>query len=165
MYLTGEWQDGDEIYLHFPMEVRCMIANAKVREDVGKVAFTRGPICYCMEEIDNGRNLHLLKADMEKIYGTGVVVEAFHEMGHEMRILKVLGRRLTDSTDGEELYREYIPREYDSQEYTSRGYVSAAGAGNGTDTASAEEPVTMTFVPYYAWNNRGEGEMTVWIRA
>ena len=174
LYLTGEWQDGDEIYLRFPMEVRCMTANAKVREDMGKVAFTRGPICYCMEEIDNGRNLHLLKADLEKVYGAGlgeirkvsggaepedaqsvkdsapecglpgVAVETSHELGHEMRILKVPGRRLADSADGEELYREYIP---------------------GTDTASAEEPVTMTFVPYYAWNNRGEGEMTVWVRA
>lgn len=174
LYLTGEWQDGDEIYLRFPMEVRCMTANTKVRENVGKVAFTRGPICYCVEEIDNGRNLHMLMADMEKIYGTdseeaqsvidgapecglpGVAVETSHELGHEMRILKVPGRRLEDSADGEELYREY----------TSQRHVSAAGTESGAQgTSAAEEPVTMTFVPYYAWNNRGEGEMTVWVRA
>lgn len=175
LYLTGEWRDGDEISLHFPMEVRCMTANARVREDVGKVAFTRGPICYCMEEVDNGGNLHLLKADMEKIYGIEaekkirdaedggagsglpqVTVEVFRELGHEMRILKVPGKREADGVCGEELYREYIYQKCDSCA--------------GTEPAAAnrvpgEKPVTMIFVPYYAWNNRGEGEMTVWVRS
>lgn len=175
LYLTGEWRDGDEISLHFPMEVRCMTANARVREDVGKVAFTRGPICYCMEEVDNGGNLHLLKADMEKIYGIEaekkirdaedggagsglpqVTVEVFRELGHEMRILKVPGKREAAGVCGEELYREYIYQKYDSCA--------------GTEPAAAnrvpgEKPVIMIFVPYYAWNNRGEGEMTVWVRS
>ena len=26
-----------------------------------------------------------------------------------------------------------------------------------------EEPVDIRLVPYYAWNNRGIGEMTVWL--
>ncbi|MDE7262450.1 MAG: hypothetical protein K2N78_10415, partial [Oscillospiraceae bacterium] len=25
-------------------------------------------------------------------------------------------------------------------------------------------PVTLKFIPYYAWANRGEGEMQVWVR-
>lgn len=152
IYLSGEWRDGDEICLHFPMEVRCVTANTKVREDFGKVAFTRGPVCYCMEEIDNGKNLHLLRADMAKLYQenrTGltaaVIVERSHELGHEMCILKVPGKRTEASGDscgngGEsELYHDYTP--------------------------TAEADVTLTLVPYYAWNNRGPGEMSVWMRA
>lgn len=27
------------------------------------------------------------------------------------------------------------------------------------------EPVTATLIPYFAWANRGENEMTVWLRA
>ena len=55
-----------------------------------------------------------------------------------MCILKVPGKRM--SMDGaEELYHDYAP--------------------------AAESDVTLTFVPYYAWNNRGEGEMTVWVRS
>ena len=27
-----------------------------------------------------------------------------------------------------------------------------------------ETKTELTLVPYYAWNNRGEGEMSVWIR-
>ncbi|WP_367576743.1 hypothetical protein [Shouchella clausii] len=26
------------------------------------------------------------------------------------------------------------------------------------------EEVTLQFIPYYAWANRGEGEMAVWLR-
>ena len=27
------------------------------------------------------------------------------------------------------------------------------------------EPVSLRFIPYYAWANRGENEMTVWVRS
>ena len=27
------------------------------------------------------------------------------------------------------------------------------------------EDTILTFVPYYVWNNRGEGEMSVWVHA
>ncbi len=147
LYLTGTWQDGEEILLHFPMEVRCINAAPQVREDIGKVAFTRGPICYCMEEADNGKDLHLLRADMEEIYGKagvldGIVVEKSDELGHEMCILKVPGkRRMMESSESTDdgLYRDYSP--------------------------AVETDTTMTFIPYYAWNNRGEGEMSVWVRS
>ena len=33
-----------------------------------------------------------------------------------------------------------------------------------TDEAHAEQAQQLTFVPYYAWGNRGKGEMTVWVR-
>jgi DUF1680 family protein len=77
-----------------------------------------------------------------------------------MRVLKVPGKRLADSEEGDELYREYrYPSAGRSQDAADRD-VNAAGDGNSS--ACEEQPVTMTFVPYYAWNNRGEGEMTVW---
>lgn len=145
LYLTGEWKDGDEICLNFTMEVRCVEANPKVREDMGKVTFTRGPVCYCMEEADNGKNLHLLRADVERLCKDGpdaaITVEKSWELGHEMCILKIPGKRLEarkDSGEAEGLYHDYVP--------------------------GAESDVTLTLVPYYAWNNRGVGEMSVWVR-
>ena len=142
VYLTGEWRDGDEIFLTFPMETHMISANTKVRENVGKVAFTRGPICYCLEEVDNGKDMHLLRADEDKLMTaegvldlSAIAVEKTNELGHEMCILKIPGRRLL-ATAGEELYVDYIPV-------------------RGSET-------TLTLVPYYAWNNRGEGEMQVW---
>ena len=32
------------------------------------------------------------------------------------------------------------------------------------EEAIAEKPQQLTFVPYYAWGNRGRGEMAVWVR-
>lgn len=143
VYLTGDWRDGDEIYLTFSMETRMIMANTKVRENVGKVAFARGPVCYCMEEADNGKDLHLLRADAEKLMTaegvldlSSVAVERTNELGHEMCILKVPGNRLSKSEKGG-LYSEYK---------------SVRGSA-----------VTMKLIPYYAWNNRGEGEMQVWM--
>ena len=145
LYLTGEWQDADEICLTFPMEVRMLAADWKVRENTGKVAFSRGPICYCMEEADNGSGLHLLKADVEKLFSEkngrmnqdAVSVEQSSELGHEMRVLKIPGKRQAEKSKAT-LYSDYVP--------------------------DCESETTLTLVPYYAWNNRGEGEMSVWVR-
>lgn len=143
LYLAGELQDGDEILLQFPMEARCVSANPRVREDIGKVAFTRGPICYCMEEADNGNNLHLLRLDGEKLRAAGaasaVTVEKMDVRGQEVDILKVPGKRQQAPESGGALYADY--------------------------EAVPEDAVTITFVPYFIWNNRGEGEMSVWVRA
>ena len=137
LYLTNCWEAGMELELDFCMEVRCVQANAKVREDAGKVAFLRGPVCYCMEEADNGKNLHLLRIK-EKGIKEEVLVEKSDELGHEMCILKVPGLREVPEETTAGLYTEYKPPK--------------------------EEEVTLTLIPYYAWSNRGEGEMSVWIR-
>ena len=44
---------------------------------------------------------------------------------------------------------------------------SDEGWGDTLYDASREirtEPVTLTWIPYYAWANRGIGEMRVWVR-
>ena len=51
--LSREWNEGDEIRLSLPMEVRTVRANNLVEADRGKLAVERGPIVYCVEEIDN----------------------------------------------------------------------------------------------------------------
>lgn len=55
----------DVITLCFDMEVEVWAANPLVRADAGKAAVTRGPFVYCMEGVDNGENLHLLKLDVQ----------------------------------------------------------------------------------------------------
>ncbi len=138
LYLTGDWQDGDEIRLDFPMEIRCLSASGKVRENIGKVAFARGPVCYCMEEADNGKELWLLRVDRERLSAQPALTQVSTRLGHEMRILKVPGLRQEAPAAHAGLYEEYRPAE--------------------------EKETTLTFIPYYAWSNRGEGEMSVWVR-
>ena len=47
------------------MEVRLIAAKEAVREDMGKVAVMRGPVVYCLEETDNGKDLQKLLIDPE----------------------------------------------------------------------------------------------------
>jgi len=51
--LNKTWKKGDVVEVNFPMEVRRVIANEKVKDDIGKVALQRGPIIYCAEWVDN----------------------------------------------------------------------------------------------------------------
>lgn len=129
------WNGGEKLELDFPMEVRLMQADARVREDIGKAAVTRGPIVYCMEEADNGKNLQLysLAEDPEP--------QAVQEekIGQRMVIITTKGKKLVPQAEEDgELYREYKKPVY--------------------------EDVFLQWIPYYAWANRGEGEMQVFIK-
>ena len=128
------------ITLHLPMMIRMVAANPAVREDIDKVAFMRGPITFCAEQVDNGPNLHMLRVDTRDIgdHGEGIKREFdFDTFGYETVRLHVPARRL-------------LPAESDSL-YT-------------TWQPPKEEPTTIHLVPYYTWANRGEGEMLVWLR-
>ena len=135
LYVTRVWKDSSELRLNFPMEVRMMQSNSHVREDAGKVAFMRGPIVYCMEEADNGKDLHLVSlGDDPKI--TEVSSDKF---GFRTVLLDVTGRRqMEDEKEDHQLYRTYQKAQY--------------------------QEAKIRLIPYYTWANRGEGEMQVWIR-
>lgn len=50
-----------EISAEFKIKIKIIKCNPNVRSNIGKVAVTRGPVVYCLEEIDNSKNLHLLR--------------------------------------------------------------------------------------------------------
>ena len=54
--IDRQWMAGDVVNYSIPMTIHQIEANRKVIEDTGKVALERGPIVYCLEEIDN-RNI------------------------------------------------------------------------------------------------------------
>lgn len=132
LYLSGTWSGSSEIKLDFPMAVRIMAANPSVREDTGKVAVTCGPMVYCLEEADNGTDLHLLRLDCAN-------------PDFKVNPGAILG----------------------APSITANGYKGKNTAGEGLYHVYQPEKPTecqLTFLPYYMWNNRGEGEMTVWVR-
>jgi len=55
--LRRKWRDGDKVELLLPMPIERVRAHPEVRATSGKVAIMRGPIVYCLEEVDNGPNL------------------------------------------------------------------------------------------------------------
>ena len=134
LYITREWKPDETLELDFPMEVRLMQANPHVRETEGQLAVTRGPVVYCLEEKDNGSNLHLLALS----YDAKTRTEPFSIEGEQFPAILADGWREKQQPDAENgLYCEAAPVEY--------------------------EPVELKFVPYYTWANRGENEMTVWV--
>ncbi len=51
--ISRNWRPGDKVEIDFPMPVRKVIADERVKEDVEKMAVQRGPVIYCAEWPDN----------------------------------------------------------------------------------------------------------------
>ncbi len=147
LYITRTWKEDDVLTLDFPMEVTFLQSNELVQDAFGKVALSRGPVVYCLEEFDNGKNLHLLSVDLEG------------EITEEETLL--FGKDNADSTvpaAGEKIIALMVPG--------SRTALSkpAVGAPYTVYEKPKTVPVTLRFIPYYTWANRGENEMRVWVK-
>lgn len=51
--LNRTWKKNDKVEVSLPMEVRTVVANDNVKDDIGKIALQRGPLMYCAEWADN----------------------------------------------------------------------------------------------------------------
>jgi uncharacterized protein len=83
--LDREWRNGDLIELAFPMEIRTVVADDRVKENRGKIAIERGPLVYCAEWPDcaGGKVLDLvvdpasLKREVDpQFFGGSVMITA-----------------------------------------------------------------------------------------
>ena len=133
LYLTRSWQEGDVITLTLPMPVRRVYGNPQVRQQAGKVALQRGPLVYCLEEADNGADLHNLSLPAD---GEFRVFEGKGIFAHKMLI----------QTEGMGCH----VKETDALWQYDRSPVQ-------------RQPRTLTFIPWFSWANRGEGEMRIWV--
>src|SRR6266481_9560666 len=50
--IRRRWSPGDTIHLSIEMPVQVIEANPRVVDDLGRVAVQRGPLVYCMEQLD-----------------------------------------------------------------------------------------------------------------
>ncbi len=68
-FIKREWKKGDTIELDMDMICELVRTNPAVRANAGKVAIQRGPIVYCIEEEDNGKNLSAISIPLNsKLY-------------------------------------------------------------------------------------------------
>ena len=51
--IARDWSAGDVVRISLDMPVQLLHANPLVSEDAGRVAIKRGPVVYCVEEVDN----------------------------------------------------------------------------------------------------------------
>lgn len=60
-----------EIQLCLDMPVVCVKANRRVHENAGRIAVMRGPLVYCAESVDNGKDLRSVKIDTDAPFTLG----------------------------------------------------------------------------------------------
>ena len=133
LYLEREWQPNDRITLTFPMPVEQIVAHPRVRHNAGRVALQRGPIVYCLEEIDNGANLN------------GILLPADTKFTAAFKPDLLGGATVISGT----------ARRRDETAWQGRLYQTADN--------DKTVPVRIQAVPYCLWANRGPGEMLVWV--
>lgn len=87
-FIRFEVSSGDSITVDFPMKIHMMEANPYVQDNAGRYAVQRGPIIYCMEELDNGENLRditLLENSEKKVVKEEGIPAPVIYMGAERR--------------------------------------------------------------------------------
>jgi len=133
------WTAGDSVRLQLDMRPQLLEANARVVEDNGRVAVQRGPIIYCLEEIDQPSGTPLADAalDFTKSREAGFKNEYKGDLLDGVVVLRHPGI-LRENSGPEPLYSQYDPRPQKTKE------------------------VPLTFIPYYAWANRQPSAMEVW---
>lgn len=104
--IAREWQGGDTVELSLPMPVEKMAAHPKVLEAAGKIALQRGPVVYCLEEADNGKDLYNLAISPE----TEFTPEFAGDFPGQVVVLKGEAFRTVTTGWENELYRPYSVR-------------------------------------------------------
>ncbi len=124
--IKRKWSKKDIVEMQLPMDTHEVLADNKIKDDIGKVAIQRGPLMYCAEWKDNdGRTSNLiLPATFQP--------EERKELLNGIVVLKGEGKSV--NVDVQQQQVNTTPRQ-------------------------------ITLIPYYAWANRGEGEMNVWFPA
>lgn len=125
--LKRTWQKGDRVSIEFPMEIRQVIADDRVKEDSGRFSIQRGPVMYCAEwpDAEDGRVLNM-------VFNT----EA--DFTTEFKPVLLNGVQVIN---------------------TAAAPSRRTKLGDAKMLPSREAML----IPYYSWNNRGAGEMMVWL--
>lgn len=119
--------------LKLDMSTKIMRANNRVSHDFGKVAVQRGPVVYAAEQADNQVPLWLYQVAPDAKTDYHFDEKLLDGVG----VIKVDAKREKLDSDEANLYTEVKPVETETTE--------------------------LTMIPYYAWANRENGQMRVWL--
>ena len=135
--LERVWEKGDEVRLDLPMPVERILSNPLVLENADRVALKRGPIVYCLEQVDNP------DAD---VWSIAIPTREPIEAAYRPNVLNgVVALRGT---------AQAIDADFDGKLYRPM-----------SETPSKKRRTEFTAIPYYAWANREPGPMIVWARS
>ena len=129
------WQAGDVVTLEVPLQPRLMIAHPEVEEAHNQVAVMRGPMVYCLEAIDLPEGVSVHEVHIPRDIELTAKFES--ELLGGLTVLEGTACRRLNPDWSDKLYAE-LP-----------------------DTPCEDLPLCL--IPYYAWLNRGQHEMRVWL--
>jgi uncharacterized protein len=141
--LTRTWAPGDRIVLELDLEPRLTRADPRADAVRGCTAIERGPLVYCLEQVDHpGGGLD------------DVVIDTTRPLSAKHRP-DLLGGVTTVVAAG---YRRGLPEP---------GWWPYPSAARPEDSEAPPDvsggPIELTAIPYFAWANRQEGSMRVWL--
>ena len=135
LHISHLWQEGDTLQLTLPMPVRRIYGNPLVRHQAGQVAVQRGPLVYCLAQADNGEQLHNLQLPRDARFST---VEGKGIFARKILLQAPGYKQTAEDAENQALWH------YDR-------------------APSSRQPQVLTFIPWFSWANRGEGEMRIWV--
>jgi uncharacterized protein len=131
------WSPGDRLQLRLPVAPRLTEPHPRIESTRGCVAIERGPLLYCLEQVDSASASVL-----------DVRLDPGAPLGEAWRP-DLLGGVMTVQASGEAAH-----------------FVTwAASTFRPLQTGAGVQPrgVQLTAIPYFAWANRQPGPMRVWI--
>ena len=131
--IERRWKSGDAVTLDMPMDIRLIEGHPRIEEVRNHAALKRGPVVYCLETPDLPANTSVLDAYLP----ADVKLKARYRPGFLGGLTTLSGNVLLRSSQMQGMYHTLTKPDWRS--------------------------VETTFVPYYAWCNRGPSEMTVWM--
>ncbi|MEM9527729.1 MAG: glycoside hydrolase family 127 protein, partial [Bacteroidota bacterium] len=127
------WKKGDIITLDLPLEIDLVEGNDLIEEVRNQVAVRRGPVVYCLETPDLPEGTSVLEAYLPADAG----LTATHDPDFLGGVTRITGDFLLRKDKKERMYNVVGNPEWERR--------------------------NTSLVPYYAWSNRGDAEMTVWL--
>jgi DUF1680 family protein len=137
--IRRHWSPGDVIRLKVEVVPQVIEANPRVADDTGRVAIQRGPLIYCLEEIDQpgGISLSDVAVNPGRQPAEQFQTEFRNDLLGGMVVLHHSGAVYERGASEKALYSHY-----------------------GREARTQKVP--LTFIPYYAWANRQATSMQVW---
>lgn len=132
--LNRVWKAGDKVTFDMEMRTRLIESNPLVEETRNHTAVKRGPLVYCLESIDIEGGKSL----------DDVLIPA--DAKFTTKDITIDGSKITAL--------ETTARLADNGDWSGKLY---------REVGSADKPVKVTLIPYYAWGNRDKAEMSVWL--
>jgi len=136
--VNRRWSPGDTLTLTLDMPAQRLESHPLVEETSNHLAIRRGPLIYALESIDLPEGVRIGDVMLSRVSDLQPVYDpSFDGLIGDIRALRGKAAVVSEARWHGALYRPAQPRQL--------------------------REIDIQFIPYFAWDNRGKSEMTVWM--